>query len=143
MPDLEEGLYRWEAGFAYSYAPHNLHPLSPVLATYDFIRDPTDPYKAGYLTGTVTANIPIRTGGHYASFSTLVWMLTTRVPTLALTAPIAASAAIDLQVRAGKHIASGGTKGKDMYVGSRRYEETAKTQGYNLVYQAGGGGIQI
>lgn len=143
MADWEDDMLMWEAGFAYAYAPHNLHPFSPFLATYEFVQDPTDPYKAGYLTGTVTTNIPIKTGGTYASFSTLVWMLTTRVSTPALTIPIVASAAIDLQVRAGKHIAEGGTKGKDMYTGSRRYEETAKTQGFNLIYQPGGGGMQI
>jgi len=139
----QDEMFEWEKGFAYAYAPHNLHPLSPLGATYDFIQDPTDPYSAGYLTGTVAANIPVRTGGSYASFSTLVWILTTKVSTPALAVPMAASAVIDLQVRAGKHIASGGTKGKDMYEGSRRYEESARTSGYTLQYQPGGGGIQI
>ena len=143
MSDWEDDMLMWEAGFAYAYAPHNLHPLSPFMATYDFIQDPTDPYKAGYMTGTVTTNIPVKTGGTYVSFSTLVWLLTTRAPySPALTIPIVASAAIDLQVRAGKHIAEGGTKGKDMYTGSRRYEESANTQGLNLIY-TGPGGIKV
>ena len=134
----QDEMLMWEAGFAYAYAPHNLHPISPIGATWDFIQDPTDPYAAGYLTGTITSNIPVRTGGSYASFSTLVWMLTTKVSTPALAIPMTASAVIDAQVRAGKHIASGGTKGKDMYTGSRRYEESAKTSGYTLSYQPGG-----
>ncbi|AXQ65347.1 MAG: hypothetical protein [Circular genetic element sp.] len=139
----EDEMLEFEKGWAYAYAPHNLHPLSPIGASIDFINDPTDPYAAGYLTGSLLTNIPVRTGGSYASFSTLVWMLTTKVSTPALAVPMAASAAIDLQVRAGKHIASGGTKGKDMYTGSRRYEESAKTLGYTLSYQPGGGGMQI
>jgi len=139
----QDEMLMWEAGFAYAYAPHNLHPISPIGATYDFIQDPTDPYTAGYLTGTITSNMPVRTGGSYASFSTLVWMLTTKVNTPALAIPIAASAVIDAQVRAGKHIAEGGTKGKDMYTGSRRYEESAKELGYTLLYQPGGGGMPI
>jgi hypothetical protein len=139
----QDEMLMWEAGFAYAYAPHNLHPISPLGAFYDFIQDPTDPYSAGYLTGTITSNIPVRTGGRYASFSTLVWVLTTKVSTPVLAIPVAASAVVDLQVRAGKHIASGGTKGKDMYTGSRRYEESAKELGYTLSYQPGGGGMQI
>ena len=139
----QDEMLAWEAGFAYAYAPHNLHPISPIGAAADFISNPTDPYASGYLTGTITSNIPVRTGGSYASFSTLVWMLTTKVSTPALAIPMAASATIDATIRAGKHIASGGTKGKDMYTGSRRYEESAKTVGYNFVYQPGGGGMQI
>lgn len=125
----EDEMLEFEAGWAYAFAPHNLHPLSPISAGYNFIQDPTDPFTAGYLTGSLITNIPVRSGGSYASFSTLVWMLTTKVSTPALAIPMAASAVIDLQVRAGKHIASGGTKGKDMYTGSRRYEDTAKKQG--------------
>ena len=143
MATWQEEAFEFEKGFAYSYAPHNLHPLSPIQAAYSASQNPSDPYAMGYLTGTIVSNIPVKTGGSYASFSTLVWMLSTKVSTPVAILPIVGSAIVDVQIKAGKHIAAGGTKGKDMYTGSRRYEESAKTVGYNLAYQPGGGGMQI
>ncbi len=130
-------------GFSYAYAPHNIHPLSPFTSGYEFYKDPTDPFKAGQFTGSITSNVPIKSDGQYGSFSTLVWMLASRGGSIPIIGTMALTAAVDLQVRAGSHIASGGTKGKDMYTGSRRYEETAKSQGHNLVWTGGGGGITI
>lgn len=131
------------AGLAYAYAPHNIHPLSPVTSGMYFYENPTDPFAAGQFTGSVTSNIPIKSDGQWGSFATLVWMLASRAGSVPILGTMAVSATIDLQVRAGKHISSGGTKGKDMYTGSRRYEETAETLGHNLVWTGGGGGIQI
>lgn len=130
-------------GFSYAYAPHNLHPFSLPGAMIDFANNPTDPYSAGYATGTIAANIPVRIDGSIGSVSTLVWVLASKAHAAPVVGIIAASEVVDLQVKAGMHIAEGGTKGKDMYTGMRRYEEQANTSGYNLIYQPGGGGIPI
>ena len=139
----------FEKGMAYSFAPHNFHPLSPIGGIYGVYENPTDPFAWGYMTGTTISMVPFRVNpsgrkNELTTMSSFLYVTATKGGgALALALPMAASQIIDLQVKAGKHIASGGTKGKDMYTGSRRYEESAKTLGYNLTYQPGGGGMQI
>lgn len=147
-PTADEML-EFQTGMAYAFAPHNFHPLSPVDAGIQVYEDPSDPFAWGYLTGATISVVPfaINPSGRkteWTSISAFVYLNATKGGgATALAVPMAASQIIDLQVKAGKHIASGGTQGKDMYTGSRRYEDTAEDQGHNLVWTGGGGGIQI
>ena len=142
-------MLEFQTGMAYAFAPHNFHPLSPVDAGIQVYQEPTDPFAWGYLTGATISVTPfaINPSGRkteWTSISAFVYLNATKGGgATALALPMAASQIVDLQVKAGEHIASGGTKGKDMYTGSRRYEESAKTLGYSLVYQPGGGGMPI
>lgn len=52
-----------------------------------------------------------------------------------------ALAVIQLQVEAGQAIARGDVTGKSQYTGQDRAQESARSLGYNLIYQPGG--IQI
>lgn len=52
-----------------------------------------------------------------------------------------ALAALQLQMQAGQAIARGEVAGKSQYTGQARAEESARSLGYNLIYQPGG--IQI
>ena len=147
-PTADEML-EFQTGMAYAFAPHNFHPLSPVDAGFQVYEDPTDPFAWGYLTGSTITVVPftVNPSGRkreLTSIAAFVYLNATKGGgATALAIPMAASQIIDLQVKAGKHIASGGTKGKDMYTGSRRYEESAESLGYSLVYQPGGGGMPI
>ena len=142
-PTADEML-EFQTGMAYAFAPHNFHPLSPIDAGIQVYQDPSDPFAWGYLTGATISVTPfaINPSGRkteWTSISAFVYLNATKGGgAMALALPMAASQIIDLQVKAGKHIASGGTQGKDMYTGSRRYEESAKTSGYSLSYQPGG-----
>ena len=49
--------------------------------------------------------------------------------------------AVQLQVEAGQTIARGEVAGKSQYTGQARAEESARSLGYNLIYQPGG--IQV
>ena len=49
--------------------------------------------------------------------------------------------AIQLQLEAGQAIARGEVAGKSQYTGQARAQESARSLGYNLIYQPGG--IQI
>lgn len=143
----QEETLEFQKGIGYAFAPHNLHPASPIMAIYDVYQDPTDPYSWGYLTGSAVSVAPFRVNPsgkrtEWTSMATFAYVLATKGGgSAALVVPMLASQVIDLQVKAGQHIGSGGTKDKDMYVGLRSYEENAKTLGFNLIYQPGG--IQI
>ena len=52
-----------------------------------------------------------------------------------------ALAAVQLQLSAGQAIARGEVVGKSQYTGQARAEESARSLGYNLIYQPGG--IQV